>query len=474
MRALVLLATLVLAAGCLSAAPAPQDAAPERAPEGGRGGPGPVGVGRAAPPGGGGGGVAVALAAGDARVVLTGFQGAEPNVGVTSSGALFVTAHDRVIRSLDGGFTWQAVHEHLPGADAVDPSLTSWDPMLWVDAATDRVFANHLGPYFTCSWLYWSDDGGDAWTARPEACAAPTIDHQKLAAGPPGPDAPPVAGVAYPSVLYLCSNKLVGTACSLSYDGGWTWPAESSPFPPVGASWVGTQCGYPTGHPAVSASGVVAVAKSGGCDALYVAVSLDSGLTWSIRRGPAVPGETFDPELAFSPDGTLYALWQGASDHLPRLARSSDLGQTWEGPWAVAPPDVTSTAFVALAAGADGRVALAFLGSRDTSAYPNDAADHARWHLYVVTSEDADAAAPSFLARQMTPEGDPVQVGCIDVDGSALPCRNLLDFIDAAVAPDGTVYVAYTEGCLPGCDEASESRASQVAVAWVEGWSILG
>ena len=52
--------------------------------------------------------------------------GPEPNIGVTSSGAVFTTAFSTVMRSTNGGLTWEAVHTHQP-ADLNN------DPMLWVD-----------------------------------------------------------------------------------------------------------------------------------------------------------------------------------------------------------------------------------------------------------------------------------------------------------------------------------------------------
>lgn len=468
MRPLVALPVLLLlAAGCL----APEDAqapAPGPAPRGPAGPASAPTISSIALQG------PASYANGPATFVLTGFAGAEPNVGALDDGTLFVTAMDLTLRSVDEGFSWAPVTEHFPGLDAV---ASTWDPMLWVDRAADRVYALHLGPYFSCAWIYWSDDHGDSWTTRPQACLAPTIDHPKLATGPPGPDAPPVAGALHESVALVCSNKLAGTLCSGSYDGGLTWTFESDPFPPGSPPHdpvAGITCNYPTGHPAWSADGVIAVAKANACDALYVSVSADGGLTWTPKRGPPGQGETFDPDLAFAPDGTLYALWQRAADHLPVLARSRDLGDSWDGPWPVAPPGVGTTAFAALEAGSDGKLVAAFLGTRDSTAYPNLAPDGTRWHLFVVAIDDADSDAPAFEATQVTPHADPVQIGCIDIDGSGLPCRNLLDFIDTTVMPDGRVVVAYTEGCTVGCANESsatqeDSRSMEIALAWVEG-----
>src|SRR5688572_19335865 len=71
--------------------------------------------------------------------------GAEPNIGITSTGAAFVTGFEQTYRSRDHGRTWEIVFDQYaqddmaPG-DPFDPILGSSDPMLWVDTDTDRVY----------------------------------------------------------------------------------------------------------------------------------------------------------------------------------------------------------------------------------------------------------------------------------------------------------------------------------------------
>ncbi|HEX2021700.1 MAG TPA: sialidase family protein [Candidatus Thermoplasmatota archaeon] len=415
-----------------------------------------------------------AAVVGEAVYRLTGHVGPEPNVGITSTGAIFVSADEEVLRSVDRGETWERVYLFGPdvqGAPA-DPVSNS-DPMLWVDPATDRVYADPMFPALACTTLAWSDDEGATWTERHGTCHPPPMDHQKLGGGPPSAGAPPVAGVLYESVLYHCYNMGVSTNCATSYDGGLSF----GPAVPV-LDQGRHGCGGLNGMPAVGPDGAVAVGSSEGCDGLYLAVSRDSGVTWSVVEGPKdVGGATNDPDLAFTPDGTLYAIWAG-DDQIPYLARTKDLS-TWDGPWRVAPPDVRTTVFPVLSAGSDGRLAMSFLGTRDYAGDPSDADDKARWHLYVVTTEDAASGAPTFTARQVTPDDDPVQVGCIWMRGfPGAPCRNLLDFTDSAVAPDGTFFVAYAEGCTEGCagnaDATPEdSRDRQAAIARLDGWSLF-
>jgi hypothetical protein len=421
---------------------------------------------------------------------LTGHLGAEPNMGITKAGNIYISSYDHVVTPADESMRlkWKAVYEFEPelGTGGTETA----DPMLWVDPVTDRIFASHMFPALICMAVAWSDDDGATWTKNEESCTLPGLDHQKFFTALPGPAAPPLAGDAYPTVAFQCYQRYfhpsmlelpdptgviaaapaIGgytTHCNISYDGGATWPAEtvSALDLPTGS------CGGINGHPAGAADGTIAVPLARGCDGLYVSISLDSGLTWTVRNGPKEVGaESIDPDIAFTPDGALYALWRG-TDHITYLARSGDTGLTWAGPWRVTPPHLTSTVFQAINVGDDGRVAMAFLGTNGTSFEPSLAPNGTRWHLYIATTEDGDSADPTFDVVQVTPESNPVQTGCVWLYGGGNPCRNMLDFIDSAVHPDGTFYVTFTKGCGAGCT-ADEDKTSNTAVAWLPAWSL--
>ncbi|HUR67676.1 MAG TPA: sialidase family protein [Candidatus Thermoplasmatota archaeon] len=404
---------------------------------------------------------------------LLGERGGEPNVGVTSSGAVFMTANHNTMRSTDHGATWEIVFnlsEELPQYNCPDgtpaipvagcPRLTrSSDPMLWVDPVTDRVFTDHMTGLY-CSNMIYSDDEGDSWTMKPMTCGLPVNDHQKVATGMGyGPGAPP-AGMnpAYPNPVYYCYNKLLATQCAVSFDGGLTFPIDRT----VASGALGDPCGGINGHPASGPDGTMFVPINEGCPTAVVGVSEDSGLTWSVKQAPFdVGAEEIDPEITVTPDGTAYMLWRGV-DHLQYLARSTDKFDTWEGPWQVSPKGVTSTVFAGLTSVVDGKVGFAFLGTRDTDEAPSDAPNGTRWHLFTGVSLDAASPSPTFVVEQASPDADPVQIGCVWLGGGANPCRNMLDFIDMAADSEGRFYVAYTEGCISaaqhpdGADAAGE------------------
>jgi hypothetical protein len=369
------------------------------------------------------------------------------------------------MRSTDGGATWLVV------GDVVHDPKVDQDPYLWVDPLTDRVFNVPLD--VACSWLAWSDDAGKTWDANPAvACAPPGHDHQKLAT------VPPVQGaitLGYPNIVYYAYNSFLltgltpvdgprlGTMVATSIDGGRTF----SPGQVVHAS----DCHRGiVGPPAVAPDGTAYIAK-GTCQGLDVIVSRDSGKTWkteaSLDSVGALDDFAFDAGLAVDAAGNVYVAWPGA-DALLYLSHSTDAGRSWSAPVRVTPEGVTATVYSSLVAGAPGKVALAYASTtRDPSGWPHRASsfsdDATVWDLRVAVLDDALAAEPQPRTLAVTDASDPLQRGCIWMRGGASDCRNLYDFV-TLTQRDGTLYLAYTDGC-DACRSASESRASHVMVA---------
>jgi hypothetical protein len=135
---------------------------------------------------------------------------------------------------------------------------------------------------------------------------------------------------------------------------------------------------------------------------------------------------------------------------------------------------VRSTVFTGITSGDNGRIAMAFLGTRDTTAEPSLAPNATRWHLYNVLSLDAGADSPAFTAIQATPDADPVQIGCVWLNGGGNPCRNMLDFIDLHRGPDGRAYTVFTDGCTKECANNAtatnlQSRSRIITVSVLDG-----
>lgn len=394
-----------------------------------------------------------------ARVVevITGSQGGEPTIGVTSKGGIFIAAGSNTIRSLDGGHTWKTVfHFGSPASfppGTVNDPVRSYDPMLIVDPTTDRVFTNHNFPPLVTSSMITSDDNGETWTHYAYGGGIPINDHQKLGVGTWTSSFPlPRPDLGYPNPVYYCYNNLPTTNCATSFDGGETFAYYTVAL--------GVECGGINGMPVSAKDGTLYVPGGLGCGAPAVAISTDNGLTFTEKHfGDDVGLEELDPAMTVTPDGTAYYMGRGA-DGREYLWRSKDRFNTVQGPWIVSPPDVKGVNFAAMVSGDNGRVAMVYLGNRESNKEPSETPSDTVWHLFVTWSYDAAAEKPTFQTHQITPPDDPVQIGCIWMQGLNNPCRNLLDFIGAAIDKDGRLHIAFTDGCTERLACANNAKAT--------------
>ena len=135
-----------------------------------------------------------------------GEDGAEPSIGVTSSGCIFFIAFEKVMRSCDHGDSW---------VDVTGPlcAFQTNDPYGWVDPVTDRIFNVQMQGLET-SWICWSDDDGQTWVGNPhDSGTTPLNDHIKLATGPWTGSGYGIGGLVsqafYDQAVYYCYNRIV-------------------------------------------------------------------------------------------------------------------------------------------------------------------------------------------------------------------------------------------------------------------------
>ena len=185
-----------------------------------------------------------------------------------------------------------------------------------------------------------------------------------------------------------------------------------------------------------------------------VAVSPDSGLTWSVLHVTSSKASTWDPSVGVGAAGTVYFGYGDNGDRIPRVAVSRDKGRTWTvGPDLGASHGIKRIAFPAMVSGDDDRAAFAFLGTRsEGEALGSGSGFEGVWELYVSTTYDGGA---SWVTVNATGD-DPVQRGNICDAGLSCPAspdtRNLLDFMDVQIDASGRILVAYADGCVsPGC-----------------------
>ncbi|MHB8586527.1 MAG: sialidase family protein [Thermoplasmatota archaeon] len=384
------------------------------------------------------------------RISDTKVGGSEPNVGVLGDGAIFAQEGLNTMLSKDDGITWKDVAPK-------STSVASLDPMLYADPYTHTVYVDQL--YVGCSILAWSADEGSSWTTNPAACGLPGDDHEKLASGPS-----PVPSSPLPAVYYSFSSFAQGVYVSHSYDGGATFVAS----PVVG---VGDGRQYDN-------TGPVYADRTGDVfDPLYmcdnggymgIGVSHDYGATFKFVKVSDQKGACADPDPGVSVDtaGVVYmSYWRPDGVY---YAFSRDHGDTWSTPVKVSLPGQLSFVHVDGEAGDAGRLAIAYRATSDTTMGPDNADGWAAWYLYVAFIENATSAHPSIRVGMVTPPGHPDQRGQICTGGVSCAggSRNLLDFIDIAIGPDGRVYTVYVSGCKATgpCEMPADSHGSLAPV----------
>ena len=394
-----------------------------------------------------------------------GEDGAEPSIGVTSSGCIFFIAFEKVMRSCDHGQSWEDVTGPLCAFQTNDP----WG---WVDPETDRVFNVQMQGLET-SWICWSDDDGETWIGNPhDSGTTPLNDHIKLATGPWTSSGYGIGGqfsqAIYDQAVYYCYNKLAGIFCFTSFDGGATFEA--------GGQIIGLATTNGGLHGAITSAPDGTVYVTPRVETPTVIVSKDNGLTWFERtmgEDEGTPYPRKNSEVATDSQSNAYHVWTGADEGI-YMSRSTDSGETWEQTSIrVSPIEVISTAFPQIDAGDPGRIALVYLGSENSSELGKPNIDDEPWdgnahyansnvsyYLYITYSLNALDSNPVF--HTVRASEDPVQIGsiclnsgdCRDIGGSN---RNLLDFNDLHIDREGRVYIAFADGCTGTCASGNNS-----------------
>lgn len=389
----------------------------------------------------------------------TGFDAAEPTLAVLKDDTIVTQSWTETIRSTDLGDSWEVVHT-APTAG------TTLDPYIHADAETGRILASQL--LGACQMLSISDDAGETWIDAPTQC--PSGDHQKIGSGPWHDP----SNKLYPRAFYTCLNKVIDTACSMSYDGGLTWGPQVIVFPGVDTSAERYLNAYPLcggleGDPVSGPDGTIYVPREY-CGRPFLGVSKDDGLTWT-RHWVAEPAQTSpvgyganNPSVYVDPAGTVYYAWTG-DDWSHYVAYSKDQGATWSKQMKVSPAGIGTTTLPMIIAGKAGRVATAFIGTSEGPTNPGDVGKDAVWHLYLSYSMDANT--PKAHWKTIRVSEHPIRIGCVGRHGGETGCTygGLLDFNDIAFLEDGRLAMSYTDACPEACEKPETPASDRLVIA---------
>ncbi|MCA1813888.1 MAG: glycoside hydrolase [Halobacteriales archaeon] len=378
--------------------------------------------------------------------------------------------------------------------DSVTPALATWasvdpvgaitvDPLMYTDRDTGRTYwvqnaeaANHV--YFTQGVVDPTSgstvlNDGEVWVPTEPSSTFPAFDHQNVGSGPHSvlglaPNLKQLgvpaqaAGVA--NAMYTC-GQIGPTLCVRSDDNGLTWGPPTSPN-------LQNNCMGLVGHITVDAIGTVYVPDRACGSQAGIEISRDNGIDWSLTRLPGSSSRGFaepDPSVAVDAADHVWVAYRneiGGNRGVPAVAYSADHGATFSDPIS---PDPTGTImnsnFPVMLAGDAGRAAMVFYGATEAGDYQSSAYAGV-WHLYVSFTFDNGA---TWTLVDATPS-DPVQRGCMWMQGGGNACRNLLDFQGATLDAQGRVVVGYADGCTSApcigpAGTPDDSRASKGVIA---------
>jgi hypothetical protein len=188
-----------------------------------------------------------------------------------------------------------------------------------------------------------------------------------------------------------------------------------------------------------------------------VSVTQDDGLTWATHTISDVKAGEHETAIAVDDAGTVYATWPGVDGFL-HFAVSKDDGSTWSDAINVTMPGVTAVSFNALAAGAPGQVAFAYIGTTFPGGYGNDIGDDAAWkgatwNAYVGVVTNATSDHPTIQTAIANDPSDPLARGVC----GRTRCNGMYDFIDLTIDGAGRPWASFVDVCTGKCSRDAHS-----------------
>lgn len=267
-----------------------------------------------------------------------------------------------------------------------------------------------------------SHDRGETFELNPAVAAVPADDRQWNES----------FGPTRVYLTYRAPIPATGLFMARSDDSGFTYPVQTL----ISAS--GSSPGYlDVDH----ASGRIYVSHQSG-SSMFVSSSTDEGVTWRTNIADATTshGNLFDP-VKVDAAGNVYGVWSDTKDIW--MVHSSDGGINFSEKVRVNDnAEYRVNLLPWIEAGSDGRVNVIWYG---TTRPQND--NEADWVVLFAQSLDATANNPTFRQQVISDHSihaTNISLGGLNPTGSG-ENRNLADYFQVAIDPQGAAVVAYTD-----------------------------
>jgi hypothetical protein len=197
--------------------------------------------------------------------------------------------------------------------------------------------------------------------------------------------------------------------------------------------------------------------------AVWVAVSLDQGLSWTDHLvfadpSPSMRTDNVFPAIAVDDAGNVYTVWSEIDSTVPTVhpgtffSFSTNFGSTWSAPVKVNQGAAQNlTLFPWIDAAGDGGVDIVYYGTSSTvnGTDPNTG-QPAIWNVFMAQSLSAHTGIPTFTTTQITGSNlttnPPIHRGNISTGGlqpGGSADRTLADLFQVAIGYDGLANISW-------------------------------
>lgn len=347
----------------------------------------------------------------------------EPSVEVDGAGTIYVSGvcclnvAPPVYVSRDGGESFQELQTDTGVREAFG---------IEGDFAVDqegRIYFADIEIAGTFQMTAWEADG--TFLHHTKWPAPPLVDRDWVRAEGDG-------------IVWYVYNTGTNTNVYRSTDAGQTWSPTFI-----------HQTGYGLGNVAIDPGRELCVFGGSDQGMRLTDCTTDGGQTWTVERTTLPAGSGSYPVGAYDESGTLWL-----ADYRGVQVDGETVGQevyiTHRGPdgtWSenvtvLSPPDGYHR-MPWLAAGADGAVALAWYGNPQNGSADGD------WYLYAAATKDHGATWDVVHA-----DPDPVFHGVLG--------RDLLDFLQVDLGPEGAIHIAYSDQWVDGQPPGPDGNEEQL------------